>query len=86
MIYDFGLDIGEVVYYVKHHGLAQNNTVEQGKIFGFQIRKQRRGIVVGVDFKENNNVPICYVSRDREIIQEIVNEYNSKSINERICD
>jgi hypothetical protein len=77
-IIDTGYEIGQTVYYVKHSGLAQRDQVAKANIQGFQIRKSKDNIIIGVDFKCNNNVPIDFVSTDINYIQKLVDKFNSK--------
>lgn len=78
-------DIGQQVHYINYGGyIATKAQVQEGTIQGFQIRKHKGELKIGVDFKQINNLPIELVSTDKQKLEKIVKEYNVKTIEERL--
>ena len=64
MIVNLPFEIGETVYYIVLNGMRRGNVVKTANVFGYSIYKKNGEIIMGVNFKSDNNVPIEYVSRD----------------------
>ena len=69
-------DIGETVYYVKNNNMIRKSITESGKIIGYQIRKVKEELDIGVDFKQKGNVPLKFVSKDKNFIDAVVLKNN----------
>lgn len=68
---DFKFDIDETVYYIQPRNSciginSKYYEIKEGKIFGFHCIKQYNKILLRVDFKERNGVPIKYVFKNKE--------------------
>lgn len=78
-------DLGQKVYYI-HYGsfISEQAKVYEGVIQGFQIKRRKGKLNIGVDFKHINNLPIELVSTDKTKLEEIVKIYNAKTVEERL--
>ena len=78
-------DIGQQVHYINYGDfISIKAQIQEGVIQGFQIRKHKGELKIGVDFKQINNLPIELVSTDKQKLEKIVKEYNVKTIEERL--